>query len=88
MVTSQYATIIAGAFGILCIAFLLKDERNSFYFQIPTVQTSSLHALVHNITLLGTNDLHSSLDGVGLQTYQNHIQGGYSKLFYLINKIR
>ena len=86
MLISYYIKLISGALGFLCIAVFLKN-RDISCFPVP-VETSSFDIIVHNITLLGTNDLHSSLDGVGLQSYPNQIQGGYSKLVHLINNIR
>ena len=65
-----------------------------YYFQVGTKQKfqvplkSSLPESVINLTLLGTNDLHSTVTGLGLKAYPETIKGGYGKLVYLINSIR
>ena len=55
-------------------------------FTVPL--KSSFPESVMNLTLLGTNDLHSTVTGLGLKSYPETIKGGYGKLVYLINPIR
>ena len=55
-------------------------------FTIPS-KSSSLDSVM-NLTLLGTNDLHSTVTGLGLKSYPETIKGGYGKLVHLINSIR
>ena len=76
---------LLAAIGIATLGYFL---RNSFEqtFIVP-LKTSSSNLTV-NITLIGTNDLHSSFSGLGLRSYPAQIRGGYSKLVTLINSIR
>ena len=65
-----------------------------YYLQVNTKQKftvplkSSFVESVINVTLLGTNDLHSTVTGLGLKSYPEEIKGGYGKLVYLIDSIR
>ena len=61
----------------------VKDQK----LDIPTASMRQ-HVLKNNLTLLGTNDLHSTIAGLGLKLYPDMIEGGYSKLVYMINSIR
>jgi 2',3'-cyclic-nucleotide 2'-phosphodiesterase (5'-nucleotidase family) len=73
------------AAGIIVAGYLLRDAMKQ-RFQLP--QETSSDDLVLNITLISTNDLHSSFSGLGLRSYPELISGGYSKLVTLINSVR
>ena len=76
---------ILAAFGIAILGFLLRDAFEQ-KFHLP--QKTSSHDISVNLTLISTNDLHSSFSGLGLRTYPELISGGYSKLVTLINSVR
>ena len=71
--------------GIVILGYYLQ-VRTKEKFTVPT--KSSFPDSVVNVTLLGTNDLHSTVTGLGLKSYPETIKGGYGKLVYLINSIR
>ena len=71
--------------GIIILSYVFQAGIKQ-KFKVPHM--SSCPDAVINITLLGTNDLHSTISGLGLKSYPKEIQGGYSKLVYLINSIR
>ena len=62
------------------------QETTKQKFYVP--QKSIPSDLSINVTLLGTNDLHSMVGGLGLKSYPELINGGYSKVVNLINSIR
>ena len=73
----------------LLIAFLgyILHESSKPDFDVPKVSERQ-DSLRTNLTLLGTNDLHSNVRGLGLKLYPDLIRGGYSKLVHLIDFIR
>ena len=71
--------------GIIILSYIFQVGIKQ-KFKVPHI--SSCPDAVINVTLLGTNDLHSTVSGLGLKSYPEVIQGGYSKLVYLINSIR
>ena len=73
------------AIGVIGLGYLLRDALKQ-KFHIP--HTTASHNLAFNVTLLSTNDLHSTFSGLGLRSYPKQIRGGYSKLVTLINSIR
>ena len=71
---------------IIILGYIVqKSKKPDFHVPIVSVRQNRLR---NNLTLLGTNDLHSSVRGMGLQLYPELIKGGYSKLVHLINTIR
>ena len=80
--------------AFLCVLTSVAAVILGYYLQVHTkdkftVPTkSSFPESVINLTLLGTNDLHSTVSGLGLKSYPETIKGGYGKLVYLINSIR
>ena len=75
------------AAAILFIAYFLGNLSTT-KFGLPRKQESPVLDSVLNVTLLGTNDLHSAFNGIGLSSYPESITGGYSKLVELIDTIR
>ena len=73
--------------GIIIILAYLAQKGKNPEFHIPIVSTTQ-DRLRTNVTLLGTNDLHSTVSGLGLKLYPDLIKGGYSKLVHLIDVIR
>ena len=73
--------------GIVIILGYLAKKGEKPEFHIPTVSLTQ-DRLKTNVTLLGTNDLHSTVTGLGLKLYPDMIKGGYSKLVHLIDAIR
>ena len=71
--------------GIVVLAFLLRDAMKQ-QFHIP-IKSFPPDVRI-NVTLLGTNDLHSTVSGLGLKSYPELISGSYSKLVRLIKSIR
>ena len=71
--------------GIIILGYLLRDiNKQKFY---TPIKSSSPDHLI-NVKLLGTNDLHSTVGGLGLKSYPGLISGGYSKIVELIKVIR
>ena len=71
--------------GIIILGYLLRDiNKQKFY--TPIISSSPDNLI--NVTLLGTNDLHSTVGGLGLKSYPGLISGGYSKIVELIKVIR
>ena len=73
----------------LLIAFLgyILQKSSKPDSHVPSISESQ-DSLRTNLTLLGTNDLHSNVRGLGLKLYPDMIRGGYSKLVHLIDFIR
>ena len=70
---------------VIIFGYILRDiNKQKFYTPIK----SSSPDLLINVTLLGTNDLHSTFNGLGLKSYPGLISGGYSKIVELIKVIR
>ena len=70
---------------VIIFGYILRDiNKQKFYTPIK----SSSPDLLINVTLLGTNDLHSTVTGLGLKSYPDLISGGYSKIVELIKVIR
>ena len=80
--------------AFLCLLAPVAIVILGYYLQVNMKQKftvplkSSLPESVMNLTLLGTNDLHSTVTGLGLKSYPETIRGGYGKLVYVINSIR
>ena len=71
--------------GIIILSYIFETGTKQ-KFKVPHI--SACPDALMNITLLGTNDLHSTVSGLGLKSYPEEIQGGYSKLVSLINSFR
>ena len=71
--------------GAIILSGLLQGSIKQ-HLKVP--QKSTYPGALINVTLLGTNDLHSAASGLGLKSYPELVNGGYSKLVYLINSIR
>ena len=84
MVSKTGFMISAGT--VIIFGYFLQKAKDHKLI-IPIVSTRQ-HLLKNNLTLLGTNDLHSTVAGLGLKLYPDMIEGGYSKLVYMINFIR
>lgn len=76
---------LLAAIGIAILGYFL---HNALKQTLVVPSTTSSNNLTVNITLLSTNDLHSSFSGLGLRSYPDLVRGGYSKLVSLINSIR
>lgn len=70
---------------VVLLGFVL---RNSLKIKLHVPQKSFSNEIALNITLIGTNDLHSSFSGLGLRSYPELISGGYSRLVSLMHSIR
>lgn len=81
---TKYKNVLVAA-GIVVLGYLLRDALKQ-KFHIPLKSTPDNIAL--NITLISTNDLHSSFSGLGLRSYPEQISGGYSRLVTLIDSVR
>ena len=81
---TKYKNVLVAA-GIVVLGYLLRDALKQ-KFHIPLKSTPNNIAL--NITLISTNDLHSSFSGLGLRSYPEQISGGYSRLVTLIDSVR
>ena len=84
MFGKAFLYILAPA-GMVLLGYYLQVHMKK-KFTVPL--ESSPPDPVMNLTLLGTNDLHSTVTGLGLKSYPETIRGGYGKLVYLINSIR
>ena len=71
---------------VIIFGYFLQKTKDP-KLDIPIASTRQ-HLLKDNLTLLGTNDLHSTVAGLGLKLYPDKIEGGYSKLVHMINSIR
>ena len=85
MATDKVIFSILTPIGIILIGYLLQDTTKQKFY-VP--QKSIPSDLIINVTLLGTNDLHSMVGGLGLKSYPELINGGYSKVVNLINSIQ
>ena len=80
---------------LLCIAVVVLSWyllRRKPVLEVPSsheFELSGLQSKEHvNVTIIATNDLHSTFDGLGLKSYPVKILGGYSRLSRLISDIR
>ena len=85
MATDKVIFSLLTPIGIILVGYLLQDTTKQKFY-VPQKAIPSDISL--NVTLLGTNDLHSMVGGLGLKSYPELINGGYSKIVSLINSIR
>ena len=85
MVTNRVIYGILVPIGIIFVGYLIQNStKQKFYMPQKSIPSD----IFINVTLLGTNDLHSMVNGLGLKSYPDLINGGYSKIVSLMNSIR
>ena len=85
MATNKIIFGILVPIGLIFIGYLIQNSTNQKFYK---PQKSIPSNIFMNVTLLGTNDLHSMVSGLGLKSYPDLINGGYSKIVNLINSVR